>query len=75
MSESVAIQDQNHSNRIKEKEIGYDVENMDFGDRARLLEELLAKGFSDEELIEIGFTQSEIDIARAIQNASRDVKS
>jgi len=75
MSESVVIQDENHSNRIKEKEIGYDVENMDFGDRARLLEELLTKEFSDEELIEIGFTQSEIDIARAIQNASRDMKS
>ncbi len=72
MSESTVAKSESHSSKLRKVE--YDVENMDFGDRARLLEELLAEGVSDEELLEIGFTQSEIDIARAIQNTNKDVK-
>lgn len=52
---------------IIREEVGrMDIESMDFDARAELLRKLLSYGFEDYELIKLGFTESEIRIAKVL---------
>jgi|GEM_PF-2909037 ABC-type Na+ efflux pump permease subunit len=61
-NQETKLEDDSKSTNIE----GYNVDAMDLSERARLLEKLISEGVSDDELIGVGFTQSEIDMAKAV---------
>ncbi|MGC8766737.1 MAG: hypothetical protein ACP5QP_03470 [Brevinematia bacterium] len=51
---------------LREEVSKMDIENMDFENRAELLRKLVSSGFDDYELIKLGFTESEISLAKIL---------